>query len=127
MGTKLIGEEEYRGCKITFFEQWDDFHFDGVGYSYIIVDRQNNSRRDQSDEYPLGSLDHANRNAVESIDDNLDKWWLISCLASNRNKHEHFPLSFHGEKEGAIKKGIEELANRYPAGWKHSVSVILGD
>ena len=122
MATQLISEEKYRGCKITFFERWEADDFDGIYYSYVIIDRQGSERFDQSDEYPLASLGHANQKAIESIDDDLDKWWIISCLAVNRNKCEHFPLSFHGEREGAIEVGMKELANRYPQ-WKRSVSV----
>lgn len=85
-----------------------------------------NERFDQTDEYPLGSLEHADRNAIASIDWDLDKWWVISCLASSRNKHEHFPLSYHGEEDGAIDAGLKELAKRYPE-WKHSVKVCESD
>jgi hypothetical protein len=120
METKLINEDEYRGCKISFFEQWNPHDYDGISYSYEIVDRQGNQRTDQTDEYPLGSLDHAKRNAIQSIDEDLDKWYAISCLATNRNKHEHFALSFHGELDGAIEAGLKELTKRYP-GWKYSV------
>lgn len=126
MTTRLISEEQYRGCKITFFEQWRSCDFDGIYYSYVIVDRQGNKRFDQTDEYPLDNLEHTNEKAIESIDDDLDGWWILSCLAVNGNKHEHFPLSFHGEREGAIEVGMKELANRYPE-WKHSVSVNESD
>lgn len=120
MATQLINQDEYRGCKIQFYEQWNPHDFDGISFSYEIVDRQGNSRTDQTDEYPLGSLDHANRNAIKSIDNDLDKWYAISCLATNRNKHEHFALSFYGEIDGAIEAGLKELIKRYPQ-WKHSI------
>lgn len=126
MRNNLISERQYRECKITFFEQWDAHDFDGIYYSYVIADRQGNERFDQTDEYPLDNLEHANEKAIGSIDDDLDGWWIISCLAVNGNKHEHFPLSFHGEREGAIEVGMKELANRYPE-WKHSVSVNESD
>jgi hypothetical protein len=122
METQLINEDEYRGCKILFFKQWNSHDFDGVSYFYEITDRQGESRTDQTDEYPLGSLDCANRNAILSIDWELDKQWSISCLATYRNKHEHFPLTFHGEQDGAIEVGLKELSKRYP-NWKHSVKV----
>ena len=126
MKKQLINQELYRGCKIEFFKQWDSCESKGIYYSYAIADRQGNERFDQTDEYPLDNLERANERAIESIDDDLDGWWIISCLAVNGNKHEHFPLSFHGEREGAIEVGMKELANRYPQ-WKHSVSVNESD
>lgn len=89
---------------------------------HACVEDMNKTEFDQTDEYPLGSVDHASRKAYESIDSDLDKWWTISCLAANRNKHEHFPLSYHGEKDGAIKVALKELTKQY-LGWKHSVKV----
>ncbi len=120
METQLINEDEYRGCKIKFFEQWNPHDFDGISFSYEITDRQGNSRTNQSDEYPFQDLAFARSKAIQSIDDELDKWYAISCLATNRNKHEHFALSFCGEMDGAIEAGLKELAKRYP-GWKYSV------
>jgi hypothetical protein len=120
MATKLINEYEYRGCNISFFEQWNPHDYDGISYFYEIVDRQGDSRTDQTDEYPLGSLAHAERNAIKSIDEDLDKWYAISCLATNRNKCEHFALSFYGELDGAIEAGLKELTKLYPE-WKYSV------
>jgi hypothetical protein len=122
MAAKLINKDEYRGCKISFFEQWNPHDYDGISYSYEIVDRQGNSRTDQTDKYPFDNLDFAKIKVTESIDQDLDKCYAISCLATNRNKHEHFALSFHGELDGAIEAGLRELTKLYPE-WKHSVKL----
>lgn len=121
--TKLIEKDTYRGCEIEIFEIWDSVDFDGVGFYYVIKDRQGLARADQTDEYWLGSLERAKRNAIESIDCDLDTSWFISCLATYRNKVEHFPLPYFGEEDGAISAGLAELNKRYP-GYKHSVKVV---
>lgn len=121
MKKKLINEELHRGCKIIFFEQWDEHDFDGVNYSFEVVDRQGAKNTYQSDEYPFGSLDWASLKATESIDYELDDWHAVSCLATKEpGEYNHFALTFYGEKEDAIKHGMKELEIRYP-GWNHSV------
>lgn len=122
MQTQSIREDKYRGCKIQFFECWNPHDFDGVSFFYTIVDRSGKSRTDQTDEYPLGSLELANKKAIESIDDDLGKWYAVSCLATKGNKYEHFALSFYGETEGAIEAGLKELAKQHP-NWKYSVKL----
>ncbi len=124
MQKELIAKESWRECEICFFKQWNPHEFDGYSYSYEIIDRENNTRTDQTDEYPCGSIEHAKRKALESIDEALDDLWAISCLATKRGKHQHFAMSIYGEKAGAIAAGKKKLESRYPE-WKHSVSVTI--
>ena len=53
----------------------------------------------------------------------LDEWWLISCLATYRNKTEHFALSYFGERDNAVLRGLDESSKRYP-GYKYSVKLV---
>jgi hypothetical protein len=121
--TKLIEKTAHRGCEIEIYETWNPVDFDGVGFYYVIKDRQGDSRTEQTDEYWLGSVEQAKRNAVASIDWDLDVWWAISCLATYRNKTEHFALSYFGEEDGAISEGLAELNKRCP-GYKYSVKFV---
>jgi hypothetical protein len=124
MNRKLTEKAKHRGCGIEMYEMWNCHEFDGIGYSYVIINHQGVPRTDQTDEYWIDSVSYALTKAIASIDEDLDSWWAISCLAMYRNKFEHFALVYFGEETGAIAKGMEELQKRYP---KHKYSVkILG-
>lgn len=122
MNRKLIEKITHRGCEIQLYEMWNEIDFDGIGYSYVIIDRQGVSRTNQSDEYWFNSASRAQENALASIDSELDSWWAISCLAAYRNKFEYFALVYFGEEAEAITKGMEELKKHYPK-YKHSVKI----